>query len=239
MRRDPGEWLEKRLLERAFLAVLLAALGLAWLCSGGLVLWLMHGTSIGPSWVDWIVWLPAAGFLAAAFYKLYRDKRGWRLSDMEKGTHAEKTIGQAIEFALTRESCAVAHGVQEIARVGDIDHLVATPRGLWVIETKYGRVPKSEFREVLRRIASNVQAVREWAPETPVTGCLVFGSEQEKRPKATYTHRGEKIRAFADPTALMRALRKDAQGTGVSPKLVDQVWELGKLEAPDQSVPAG
>ena len=234
MRRGPGEWLEKRLLERAFLAVLLGVLGLGWLCSGGLALWL---TSIGASWVGWIVLLPAAGLLAAASYKLYGEN--WRLSNMGKGTHAEKTIGQAIEFALTRESCAVAHGVRKIARVGDIDHLVATPRGLWVIETKYGRVPKSEFREVLRRIASNVEAVGQWAPETPVTGCLVFGSEQQKRPKATYTHRGEKIRAFADPTALMRALRKDAQGTGVSPKLVDQVWELGKLEAPDQSVPAG
>ena len=54
-----------------------------------------------------------------------------------------RTVGQAIEYPSTRERCAVAHHLEEIARVGGIDHLVATPRGLWVIETKHGLVPSS------------------------------------------------------------------------------------------------
>ena len=191
---------------------------------------------MGPVWVGGLVLLPGTGFLLAA---LYKAKRGWRLSDMRAGARAEERVGQAIEYALTQASCAVAHHVEEIARVGDIDHLVATPRALWVIETKHRRVPKSDFPEVLRRIARNVQAVREWAPGTPVTGCLVFASEQEQPPKPTYRHGQETIRAFADPTALMRALRNEAHVTGGSEELARRVWKLGKLEAPDQSVPAG
>ena len=82
------------------------------------------------------VLLPGAGLLGVALHKL---ARGWRLPDMKKGAHAQERVGQAIEFALTRERCAVAHRVQEIATVGDIDHLVATPNRLWVIETKHRR----------------------------------------------------------------------------------------------------
>lgn len=102
-----------------------------------------------------------------------------------------------------------------------------------MIETKHGRVPKSQFRETLRRIAANVEGVRKWAPGEQVTGCLVFANEQRERPKRTYKHGKETIRAFADPTALMRELRQKARGTGESRKLARRVWELGKLEAAD------
>ena len=182
----------------------------------------------------WSLLLPGVGFLLAA---LYKAKRGWRLTDMKKGARAEETIGQAIEYALTRDACAVAHHVEDIARVGDIDHLVATPDGLWVIETKHGRVPTSEFRETLRRIAANVEAVREWAPDTPVTGCLVFGSDQERPPKPTYNHGKETIRAFGSRTKLMRELRSEARGTGGSNDLAMRVWKLGSLDADGQSGP--
>ncbi len=192
----------------------------------GLALGLTHGAHLGPAWVMLLLGTVA---VFAALYALYKANRGWRLVNMKKGARAEETIGQAIEYALTRESCAVAHHVEEIARVGDIDHLVATPGALWVIETKHGRVPKPHFRKVLRRIARNVEAVREWAPpNTKVTGCLVFGSEQERRPAPSYSHGSETIKAFADPAALRRALRKEADRTGGSADLARRVWKLGK-----------
>ena len=143
-----------------------------------------------------------------------------------------------IEYALTPESCAVAHHVEEMSPGGDIDHLVATPGGLWVIETKHRRVrPTSEFRKVLRHIARKVEAVREWAPETPVTGCLVFSEQTKTDP--TYDHRGETIRAFSDPKELAHALREEVHGMGGSRELARRVWKLGKSEVPDQSMPAG
>ena len=128
---------------------------------------------LGMAWTISFVLLPAAGLLGAALHRL---ARGWRLPDMKKGVRAEEMVGQAIEYALTRERCAVAHHVEGIARVGDIDHLVSTPRGLWVIETKHRSVPRSDFQETLRRIALNVKAVRDWAPGMRVTGCLVFAT---------------------------------------------------------------
>ena len=236
MKRNPGEWLRDRLLDRIVDVALLGTLGTGWLVGAGLALW----TTRGPSqWVpEWMVWsmllLPGAGFLLAA---LYKAKRGWRLTNMKKGARAEETIGQAIKYALTRDTCAVAHHVEEIARVGDIDHLVATPNGLWVIETKHGRVPRSEFAETLRRIAANVEGVREWTPGTRVTGSLVFAREPQKRPKSTYSHGNETIRTFANPRALMRELRNEARRSGDSLELARQVWKLGKLETDDKSAP--
>ena len=131
--------------------------------------------SWGRLWTISFVLLPAAMLLGAALHKL---ARGWRLSHMQKGAHAEERVGQAIEYALTRERCAVAHHVEGIARVGDIDHLVATPRGLWVVETKHRLVPRSEFPETLaanrtqrrgrpglgaRNASDRVLGLRRWA----------------------------------------------------------------------------
>lgn len=214
---------------------MLGMAGIGWLLGAGLVLWTTRGPGQGVAeWMVWSILLPGAAFVLAA---LYKAKRGWRLPDMRTGARAEETIGQAIEYALTRDACAVAHHVEEIARVGDIDHLVATPNALWVIETKHTRVPKSEFPETLRRIAANVQGVREWAPGTRVTGCLVFASDQQKSPKPTFKHGEETIKAFANRTALMRELRKEARGSGGSRELATRVWKLGKLETPDQPGP--
>ena len=50
---------------------------------------------------------------------------------------AERNVGGLIEYGITAPGCAIAHSVTEIAEIGDIDHLVATPGCLWVVETKY------------------------------------------------------------------------------------------------------
>ncbi len=51
----------------------------------------------------------------------------------------------------------------EIAQVGDIDHIVATPGNIRVVETKWGPALKKKFPGVLGWIAANMKAVREWA----------------------------------------------------------------------------
>ena len=43
-----------------------------------------------------------------------------------------------------------------------------------MIETKARAVPRERFPAVLDRIADNVLAVGEWAPDFPVRGCLVL-----------------------------------------------------------------
>lgn len=232
MKRNPGEWLRRILFDRTVGAGLLACLGYGWLLGTGLTLWTAFGAPLFSEWVSLAVLLPGAACLLAA---LAKARRGWRLPDMRKGAQAEETVGQAIEYALTRDACAVAHHVKDIARFGDIDHLVATPGGLWVIETKHGRVPNANFPETLRRIAENVEGVRDWAPDTRVTGCLVFATDLRKPPKPTYEYGNETIKTFPNRTALMRELRDEARRTGGSLDLARRVWSLGKFEARDQT----
>lgn len=230
MKRNPGEWLRRRLFGRIMDAAFLATLASGWFCGAlaaslgmGLAPWLGTGLVIA------FVLLPGAALLGTAVYQL---AKGWQLPDMGKGAHAEETVGQAIEYALTRERRAVAHHVEGIARVGDIDHLVVTPRGLWVIETKHGRVPSSRFPEVLRRIARNVAAVREWAPGMRVTGCLVFVTGSDALPKPAYEWGAETIRCFEKPASLMRELKAEARYEGGSSEMARRVWQLGKVEEP-------
>ena len=203
---------------------MLAIFSTGWLCgalAGAL------GMELGAEWTISFVLLPAAVLLGAALHKL---AKGWRLPDMRKGAHAEERVGLAIEYALTRERCAVAHNVEKIARVGDIDHLVATPSGLWVVETKHALVPGAEFPETLRRIALNVGAVRDWAPGMRVTGCLVFAAGRGVPPKPTYEWGTEQIRCFHSAESLMREVRAEARSEGGSSNIAPRVWRLGKVQ---------
>ena len=129
MKRNPGEWLRRRLFGRIVDAAFLTALAVGWLC-GALagVLGMALGQWLGAGLTVAFVLLPGLALLGAPLYLL---AKGSRLPDMSKGAHAEERVGQVIEYALTRERCAVAHHVQGISKVGDIDHLVATPKGLW------------------------------------------------------------------------------------------------------------
>lgn len=126
-----------------------------------------------PQWfgLGWtiVIWgTTAAGILIAIL-------RRWNIDNLRKGLDAETLVGQTIERAITAENCAVAHSVTKIAKVGDIDHIVTTPKAVWVIETKYGRVPKKKFPRVLDRIAANMCSVRKQMPDKKtVRGCLVL-----------------------------------------------------------------
>ena len=72
-------------------------------------------------------------------------------SAFSKGHIAERQVGRALEMATTAKRCAVAHNVTGIMNSGDIDHIVATPRNVWVIETKFRRVRTKRFSSVLSR----------------------------------------------------------------------------------------
>ena len=63
-----------------------------------------------------------------------------------------------------------------------------------------------------------------------VTGCLVFASEPEKRPRPTFKQGEETIRVFANPESLMRELRDEARDEGGSSGIAREVWRLAKVE---------
>lgn len=228
MRRNPGEWLRQLLLEKMLDIAVPVTAALGWLGGAGVALGSVGGIHGFAEPIAWLVLAPGLVFLAFA---AYRAQLGWGLHAMRTGARAEATVGQALEYALTRPRCAVAHNVRDMPGVGDIDHLVAVDGHLWVIETKYTRVPKARFPEVLRRIAANVAAVRAWAPHAPVTGCLVFADpEQNKRPRPTFTHGTETIRAFPEPAALVRVLQDHRHPAPGADRLARRVWGLAGPE---------
>lgn len=152
-----------------------------------------------------------------------------RLKRLEKGEEAETHAGQVIEYALTAPGCAVAHSVTEIDRIGDIDHLVATPLRLWIIETKYRAVPREHFPEVLRRIAENTSAVWDWAPPgTPVRGCLVLAKGAPPKRK-TYDYGKEPV-VVHTPASLARELKAEAvMERMIDERVAAEVWKLGRI----------
>lgn len=224
MRREPGNWLRKQLLSKGVWAVF----GLA-LLSG-----LVAGILLQRLWPDWatVVMLGAFALAAVWFYWLHRGR--WRLDNLEKGLLAETRVGDAIDYAVTALGCAVAHDVMDadIAKWGNIDHIVATPKRIWVIETKSNQIPKKKFPRALSGIAANVKAVRKRAPlQTEVRGCLVIDSANQQRPKRKTD--GEEI-WVESRKSLVNKLKMEVHEAGPpdsgAEELAQWVWALGKLD---------
>ena len=225
MRRKPGHWLHRQLLERGLPAVF----GFSMLAGGiiGILLQLLW-----PSW-SMLIMLGAAVICAAWFYRLRWGR--WRLDNLKKGHLAETRVGDELQCAVTAPGCAVAHDVMDIAKVGNIDHIVATPLRIWVVETKSSRIPKEEFPQALRQMAANVKAVRNWAPpRTEVRGCLVIDAEGASQRSRPYESQGEKI-CKESRKSLVKKLRqevREAQSPNQGAKeLAQRVWALGRLDA--------
>ena len=152
-----------------------------------------------------------------------------RRDGLETGGGAETCARHAIEHALTTPGCAVAHSVRSIARVGTIDHLVATPLRLWIIETKHEDVPREQFPAVLRRIGESTSAVWKWAPPgTPVRGSLVLAKgAMPGRRTCDYGHQPVVLHT---PTSLARELAAEAsQERMIDERVAAEVWELGRV----------
>ena len=191
--------------------------------SAGAVFYQSIGARLGG-----LAGLGAVLVVAMAGWLSIRPLQRRRSSNPGNDERAEPRAGQAIEHALTAPHCAVARSVNAIAKVGDIDHLVATPVRLWVIETRSRRVPRERFPEVLRRIADNTTAVWEWAPAgTPVRGCLVLANDA--RPQRKTFDYGKEPVVVHTPASLARELETEAR----TERMVDEhvaasVRELGQ-----------
>ena len=192
--------------------------------------------AVFPPWPDsyWgvVAYVVAAGVPLSAAWLMERPAFWWNLENLRKGEEAETYVGQLVEYALTAEHCAVAHAVTAIAAVGDIDHLVATPAAVWVIETTYRRVPKKSFPAMLERIAANMAAVRQWFPAgTPVRGCLVLAYESEIK-RRLYSHGKEQIPVYTRDSLgmLIREIREEARGRqSLDEQVAKDIWKLGRV----------
>ena len=206
--------------------VALGAAGGGWimgLACGLLAMQIARGQEDGTWW--WLVPVFLVGVVTLMGLALWKGEK--RMEQLIRGQKAEMRTAQIIEFALSRTGCASAHSVTELGTIGDIDHLVATPGGLWVVETKSARVPKKYFGRTLRRIAANVQVVRTWAgEEIRVRGCLVIAEGTKTR---IYETDGVPIQACSQ-AALGAMIREEARNA-MDPrqrdaKLANRIWKI-------------
>ena len=223
MRRFAGGWVRQQAKQRlSVIMAILSALAGSVLTSA---LAIAISFLFGPRW---ITYLPIPLAVAACAYMAWATRSMDRgsIAAWLKGADSEQNIGQAIERAITAPRCAVAHTVTGLTGSGDVDHLVATPAGLWVVETKAGRVPRNRFPRVLNGLARKVKAAREWAPPgTAVRGCLALDDPQRAR-RRRYEAAGETI-AVHSVQSLTEALSAEAGGLPASaPELAERVWTL-------------
>ena len=151
------------------------------------------------------------------------------------GLQAEQRIGDLIDYAVTQGGCAFAHDVREALGdgLGNVDHVVMTPAGIWVVETKAHRVPKSRFSAALRQVAENVGRVRSHLETSlPVRGALVIADRSEDELEEQFDWKGEALLAFG-AKRFLRALKAECEQTGTdvrSPEMAwvaHKVWDLG------------
>ena len=155
-----------------------------------------------------------------------------RKSAFKKGYIAERQIGRALEEAITAKGCAIAHSVTGVMKSGDIDHIVATPQGVWVIETKYRRVPEERFSDVLSRLHACRARVEALLPsDTPVRACLVLAYEESSvKPKR------DRILVYNNDTfrsEFLVRMRAERLGSGVvvDKRTSSTIWRLSRGEA--------
>ena len=232
MKKDPGAFLKGKLFRLSIWGA--AGAGSLFGLSIGSLLYHVVGERFGPFGVPLAFVVTATAVYVAI--RILERHVPWNLENLKKGADAEDRVGHLLEYAMFAENCAVAHNVTEIAQAGDIDHIIATPEGIWIIETKYTFVPPKELDEELKRIAKNMKAVRKWACDAmKVKGCLVRGAlvlafDPKKLGKTKYDACGETIDAFTEKTlctGLIDRIRKEAQGEGPC-KIAEPIWKLGK-----------
>ena len=194
----------------------------------GFVAGLGIGGELELSWVAAAEWGTLLAAIAACLWG-FRVLARRRLGGLETSGEADTSARQAIEHALTTPGCAVAHSVGSIARAGNIDHLVATPLRLWVIETKYEDVRRDQFPGVLRRVAEQTSAVWKWAPPgTPVRSCLVRA--KPSMPGRRTCEYGHEPVVGHTPTSLARELGAEASKERmIDERVAADVWKLGRV----------
>ena len=155
-----------------------------------------------------------------------------------RGLAAERRVGDRIEHALVRRGCAFAHDVKEAldGAGGNVDHVVLTGAGVWVVETKAAWLDKGPFQDALRQSAANVQRIRRKLarPDVPVRAALVIADNREPF-EADFDWEGEPVNAFR-VVSFWRRLQEECDEDEEASKirkreeLAREVWSLGSTQ---------
>ena len=232
-RKNPaGGWLLGQMVERGMFAVLV------WGAVTGVALGLcVFGNPVAASRMQtfpwWYSFLGALCLVGLALGLLTLVARRTE-STWGRGLGAERHVADRIEHALVWPGCAFAHDVKEaLDGPGNVDHVVLTPAGVWVVETKAAEwLEGDRFTEALQQTAANVARVRrELGTTVLVRGALVLANNQKLQP-SNYDWKGEPVTAFGVVSFWRSILREckadrhdiDAPG---QKSLARKIWGLG------------
>ena len=151
-----------------------------------------------------------------------------------RGLAAERQVGDLIEHAVAQRGCAFAHDVKEaLGGRGNVDHVVMTPAGVWVVETKSAWLSKRRFPAALRQVAANVERVRgHLETSLRVRGALVIADRSNDSLDADHDWNGEPLKAFGAKKfwSVLRAERGEAHDIdelAQTSSVERRVWNLG------------
>ena len=173
------------------------------------------------------------GVVVLSFGVFYAYCR-WVNATWGQGLDAERRVGDLIEHAVAQRGCAFAHDVKEaLGGRGNVDHVVMTPAGIWVVETKSAWLSKRRFRRTLRQVAKNARRVRHHLKTSlPVRGALVIADRSNDSHESDHDWNGEPVKAFGAKKfwSVLRAEREQARYISESSQtstVERQVWNLG------------
>ncbi len=227
-----GSWLQQEAIGRTagVIGVVVCLLGLV---AGFLVRSVRGVDEVAPELTWWVALLGLIAAYAVAHWVVQLFVRGME-STWGRGFLAERRVGDLIEFAVADRGCAFAHDVKEaLDGHGNVDHVVLTPAGVWVVETKASWLRQDRFHAARRQTAENVRRVRQHLRTTlPVRGALVIADESVKAYEKDHPWDGEPVTAF-DSRSFWRRLRdeRDQGGAVVDAaevaKVQRAIWSLG------------
>ena len=198
-----GGWLRGQFLSRITSAGMLC-MGIVGCALGFAVRGLPVFNGAAGSLESWV----ATGVMVLAFGLFYaycrRVEATWG-----RGLEAERRIGDLIDHAVAQRGCAFAHDIKEaLGGRGNVDHVVMTPVGIWVVETKSHWLSKRRFRPALRQVAENVRRVRRHLETSlPVRGALVIADRSNDSLGSAVRLEGRGGAGVRDEEVLERAER--------------------------------
>ena len=229
-----GGWLRGEFLRR------IASAGMLWMGVAGFAIgFMVRGLPVFDGSAGTLVSWGILGVMIVAFGAFYsfcrRVDATWG-----RGLEAERQVGDLIEHGVAQRGCAFAHDVKEaLGGRGNVDHVVMTPAGIWVVETKSDWLSKRRFRPALRQVAENARRVRRHLETSlPVRGVLVIADRSNDSLEAEYDWNGEPVKAFGAKTFwnLLRREREHDHALGRSSetaRVERLVWNLGSTRYSD------
>ncbi len=150
-----GSWLQQEAIGRTagVIGVVVCLLGLV---AGFLVRSVRGVDEVAPELTWWVALLGLIAAYAVAHWVVQLFVRGME-STWGRGFLAERRVGDLIEFAVADRGCAFAHDVKEaLDGHGNVDHVVLTPAGVWVVETKASWLRQDRFHAARRQAVPRV-----------------------------------------------------------------------------------